>query len=113
MRAWVLPETGLVMVRITKPDASEKAWADMLAPAINAAIDRVLGVTAALSDDDKSEITAAAHRSFAYGWKMREAPFGQAHYLDDGGFPAKLADDYIAPVMPILRRYRNVAQMIG
>lgn len=112
MRTWVLPESGLAMVRITKPDASEKAWADMLAPAINAAIDRVLGISV-LSDADKNEITAAAHRSFAYGWKMREAPFGQAHYLDDGGFPAKLADDYIAPVMPILCRYRNVAQMIG
>lgn len=109
---WVTPESGLQFVRIVRPSPAEQSWADMLAPAINSAIIRYLGRNE-LDPTPMKEVTAAAHRAFGYAWKMREAPFGQAQYLDDGGFPARMAQDWLEPIKPILDRYRNVAVMIG
>ena len=109
---WVTPASGLNFVRITTPNPGESDWADMLAPAINAAIWKYLG-NWVRTDIADAEIRAAAHRAFGYGWKYREAPFGEAQWLDEQGGAVRLAKDWIDPIKPILDRWRDATGMIG
>jgi len=109
---WVTAQDGLQYVRVTAPTAGELAWADALAPAINADIDTYLGRDVSTDAAAIAAVAAAALRAFGYGWKYREAPFGEASWLDQGG-AVRLAGDWIAPIKPILARYRDPAPMIG
>jgi hypothetical protein len=109
---WVSADQGLDFVRVTTPNADEQKWAILLSEAINSAVDSYLGVVtldAAASD----EIKAAAYRAFGYGWKYREAPFGEAQWLDEQGGAIRLAGDWIDPIKPILNRHRDVSQLIA
>ena len=74
---WVTATDGLAFVRVASPSAAEQAWADALAPAINAAIDRYLGAYLSMPADGAAEVSALALRAFGYGWKYREAPLGR------------------------------------
>jgi hypothetical protein len=113
MAEWVTPAQGLGFVRIVTPTQGETDWANTLAPAINSAIDEYLGAGFEVSYPPQIEISAAALRSFGYAWKYREAPFGEAQWLDEQGGSVKLARDWIDPIKPILARYRDVTSMIG
>jgi hypothetical protein len=104
--------SGLRFVRITEPSDDEAEWARKVAQAVNGAIlvylgDVVLGPAAV------DEVDAAAHRSFGYAWKYREAPFGEAQWSDEQGAAIRLAEDWLEPIKPILNRYRDVTGMIG
>ena len=50
----------------------------------------------------RAEIGALALRAFGYGWKYREAPFGEAAYVDQAGQSVRLAGDWIVPIKPAL-----------
>jgi len=106
------PTTGLAFVRISSPNQGEQDWADMLAPAINSAVVAYLG-DVILDVDAQVEVDAASHRAFGYGWKYREAPFGEAQWLDEQGGAVRLARDWIEPIKPILDRWRDPTGMIG
>jgi len=110
---WVTATDGLAFVRVASPSAAEQAWADALAPAINAAIDRYLGAYLGLPADGAAEISALALRAFGYGWKYREAPFGEAAYVDQAGQSVRLAGDWIVPIKPALNRWRDMGQLLG
>jgi hypothetical protein len=110
--AILTPASGLAFVRITSPNQGEQDWALMLSNAINGAIAAYLG-DVALGPTAQDEIYAAAHRAFGYAWKYREAPFGEAQWLDEQGGAVRLARDWIEPIKPILNRWRDAAVMIG
>ena len=110
---WVTATDGLAFVRVASPSAAEQAWADALAPAINAAIDRYLGAHYGLPADGAAEVSALALRAFGYGWKYREAPFGEASYVDQAGQSVRLAGDWIVPIKPALNRWRDMGQLLG
>ena len=110
---WVSATDGLAFVRVASPSAAEQAWADALAPAINAAIDRYLGAYYGLPGDAIAEVGALALRAFGYGWKYREAPFGEAAYVDQAGQSVRLAGDWIVPIKPALSRWRDMGQLLG
>ena len=109
---WVTAEQGLDFVRVSNPSVDEQKWAITLSRAINSAIASYLG-DVSLLPAEAEEISAAAVRAFGYAWKYREAPFGEAQWLDEQGGAIRLAGDWLDPIKPILNRYRNVAQMIG
>lgn len=116
MAEWVTPAEGLAFVRIVTPTDGETAWSISLANAINAGIDQYLGTPTTnplIYNALPNEIETAALRAFGYAWKYREAPFGEAQWLDEQGGSVRLARDWIDPIKPILNRYRDVAQMIG
>jgi len=104
--------SGLAFVRVTNPSQGESDWASMLSVAINTAISAYLG-DVALASPAWAEIDAAAHRAFGYAWKYREAPFGEAQWLDEQGGAVRLARDWIEPIKPILNRWRDATVMIG
>ena len=108
---WVTAAGGLAFVRVATPTPGEQAWADQLAPAICIAIDTYLGVDVAGKAVD--EVNALALRAFGFGWRYREAPFGEAQYLDQAGSVVRLPGDWIAPIKPALSRYRDMGQLIG
>lgn len=110
---WVTATDGLAFVRVASPSAAEQAWADALAPAINSAIDRYLGSWLGIPTDGEAEIGALALRAFGYGWKYREAPFGEASYVDQAGQSVRLAGDWIVPIKPALNRWRDMGQLLG
>lgn len=112
MMMWVSPDDGMAFVRVSNPTPDEAEWATALAEAIESGFNRYLG-TVTLNDDAVAEIHAAALRAFGYAWKYREAPFGEAQWLDEQGGAVRLAGDWLDPIKPILNRYRNVASMIG
>lgn len=109
---WVDSDQGLDFVRVSNPNADEQKWSILLSEAINSAIDSYLGAVV-LDESATDEIKAAAYRAFGYAWKYREAPFGEAQWLDEQGGAIRLAGDWIDPIKPILNRYRNVAQLIA
>ena len=109
---WVTATDGLAFVRVVTPSTGEQAWADALAPAINSAIDTYLG-NDQWASDGAEEISALALRAFGFGWRYREAPFGEAQYLDQAGGVVRLPGDWIAPIKPALQRYRDMGQLIG
>jgi hypothetical protein len=113
MAEWVTPDQGLAFVRIIVPTAAETDWANTLAAAINSGIDGYLGAGFQVDYPPQPEILASAQRAFGYAWKYREAPFGEAQWLDEQGGSVRLARDWIDPIKPILNRYRDVSQMIG
>ena len=109
---WVSSDEGMAFVRVSNPSPDEVEWAMALSQAINAGIDAYLGsVTIALPGAD--EIKAAASRAFGYAWKYREAPFGEAQWMDEQGGAIRLAGDWLDPIKPILNRYRDVGMMVG
>lgn len=109
---WVDAESGLDFVRVSAPNTDEQKWAISLSKAINAGVDGYLGEVT-LTQYGTEEIESAALRAFGYAWKYREAPFGEAQWLDEQGGAIRLAGDWLEPIKPILNRYRNVAQLIG
>lgn len=110
--AWISAADGLVFVRVVNPTQGEQDWAISLAAAINGGIGAYLG-DVAIGPTGQDEIEAAALRAFGYAWKYREAPFGEAQWLDEQGGAIRLAKDWLDPIKPILNRYRDVAQLIG
>ena len=71
------------------------------------------GTPLGYSGDGASEIGALALRAFGYGWKYREAPFGEAAYVDQAGQSVRLAGDWIVPIKPALSRWRDMGQLLG
>jgi hypothetical protein len=118
MYEWVTAAQGLVFVRIATPTQGETDWSVLLANAINEGIDGYLGGSIFPTVyETYAEISAAAVRAFGYGWKYREAPFGEAQFAmtasETFGSAVKLAKDWIDPIKPILNRYRDVTLMVG
>jgi hypothetical protein len=109
---WVDAESGLDFVRVSAPNTDEQKWAISLAKAISSGIDAYLGSTI-IFNYDVEEIESAALRAFGYAWKYREAPFGEAQWLDEQGGAIRLAGDWLEPIKPILNRYRDASQLIG
>ena len=106
---WVTAAQGLAFVRVVSPTQAEQDWADLVAPAISEAIDRYLG----RAPDALAEVQALALRAFGFAWRYREAPFGEAGYLDQSGAPLRLPGDWIAPIKPALTRWRDAGQLVG
>lgn len=109
---WIDAAQGLAFARVAAPTADEQGWAQSLAEAIDGSITAYLGEVT-LDSIATLEVEASALRAFGYGWKYREAPFGEAQWLDEQGGAVRLASDWIEPIKPILNRYRNVAMMIA
>jgi len=108
---WVSADQGLAFIRVSNASADEQKWAISLASAISSGIDAYLGDE--LIIPPHLEIESAALRAFGYAWKYREAPFGEAQWMDEQGGAIRLAGDWLDPIKPILNRYRSVAQLIG
>lgn len=104
----------LTHVRVSMPTASDTAWADFCADAVNAAINRFLGSAADPIDPEALlEITPNALTAAGDAYRRRDAPFGLSSYSDISGVATRVARDYLEGVRPQLERWRAVADGIA
>jgi len=105
----------LALAGAPRPDQDQTTWADACAGALTAAIAQYLGLPELDPPDvpaDTSgfaEIQPAATLAAVELYKRREAPFGLTSYADAYGQAVRLSRDYLAPILPTLRRWHPTA----
>ena len=98
--------------------ADQVEWADVCATAITAAIAHYLGLYPTDPPDIPDvppdtegylELVPAARSAGLELYKRREAPFGATDYADVYGQAIRLSRDYLAAILPTLRRWHPTA----
>jgi len=108
---WVTGAAILAALGVATPDATDSAWADACAAAVNAGIDaRMAGVPVIDPPDPGAypELTWAATIAGAEAYKRREAVYGLTGYVDLEGAAIRVARDYLEGIAPIIARYATV-----
>ena len=112
----------LALAGTPRPTADQAAWADMAAAAISAAVAQYLGfyptdpptppdVPADFAGFD--EVKPAAQLAALELYKRREAPFGVVDLADVYGQAIRLSRDYLASILPMLRRWHPTAGIVA
>lgn len=101
---WTTGPELLAFVGIDSPSTGESTWADAIADAVNAGVDRHLN-GATVPPEGVPEVEAAATMAGAEGFRRRTAPFGVTGYSDLAGVAIRVARDYLEGVKPLLDRW--------
>lgn len=101
---WVTGEDVLAFVGVDSPSAGESTWADAVALAVSAGIDRRLN-GGTVPPDAEGEVRVAAVLAASEGFRRRSAPFGVTGYADLAGVAIRVARDYLEGVKPLVDRW--------
>jgi len=103
--AYVTGAAILTHVGAVAPSATDTAWADDCADAVEAAIATMLdGLVVASGSAAEAELTFAALQDGAAAYIERKAPHGVLSIGPDGE-TVRLGADIIRALRPVLRRY--------
>lgn len=104
---WTTGAAILAFVGVTAPSEGETLWADAIAHAVSAGIDRRLNGGTVPDGDATEEVQVAALLAGAEGFRRRSAPFGVTGYADLAGVAIRVARDYLEGVKPLVDRWSN------
>jgi hypothetical protein len=112
----------LALAGTPRPTPDQAAWADKAAGAMTAAVNNYLGeyvwaypgeYVIDLGYPGWEELKPAAELAAVELYKRREAPFGSTSYADAYGQAIRLSRDYLAPILPTLRRWHPTAGVVA